>query len=325
MEELKGFDAYEGKIILGYSYQKRNGLIVPTAPEIKVPKINKKYFNWAKKLTELNPREYLENEFNKMDAKDIIERAAYVIVNLLGKDALNQFEDFLDTIEIIDSPSVLNGVVLEGLNPETNERIMHKTCIPNINVEAHAIVLVHEFIHYYSKVKKIEDNKKQFYLEILSVFSEKYAIEKLREIVTDKDFEKKLISSRLDGTLYHFNEAPVVNKETIDFYNKIKRGKDPSVAAKLEELLPWIKSKETIEDMWDYRASLRDSYGLGYLYSDALLEKCLDDENNVKATIKKYFDGDMSIEEVLKYYDIRADKFELYDKSYNRAKSILKK
>ena len=40
MAELKGFDAYEGKIILGYSWQKRNGLIVPTAPEINIPKIN---------------------------------------------------------------------------------------------------------------------------------------------------------------------------------------------------------------------------------------------------------------------------------------------
>ena len=324
MAELKGFDAYEGKIILGYSWQKRNGLIVPTAPEINIPKINKKYFTWAKKLTDLNAKEYLENEFISLDQKSILEGTAYIIENLLGEEALDDYVKFLSTIEIIDVPNVLDGVVLESLDPNTNERKMHKTCIPNTNVEAHIIVLVHEFIHYYSKIRKVEDLSKQFYLEILSVFSEKYSIEKLREIVADKDFEKKMISNRIAGTLYHFNEVPVSNKEIIEEYNRCKKLGNKGVLNKIEELLPWIKTKETIEDMWDYRACQRDSYGLGYLYSDALLEKCLDDENNVKATLKKYFDGDLTIEEVLKYYDIRADKFEIYDKSYNRAKTILK-
>ena len=201
---------------------------------------------------------------------------------------------------------------------------MHKTCIPNINVEAHVIVLVHEFIHYYSKLRKVEDLSKQFYLEILSVFLEKYSIEKLRGIVSDKDFEKKMISNRLYGTLYHFNELPTSTKEAIEEYNRLKKLGNKDLLNKIEELLPWIKTKETIDDMWDYRACQRDSYGLGYLYSDALLEKCLDDEHNVKTSIKKYFDGEKTIEEVLKYYDIRADKFELYDKSYNRTKSLLK-
>ena len=324
MTELKGFDAYEGKIILGYSWQKRNGLIVPTAPEINIPKINKKYFTWAKKLTDLNAREYLENEFISLDQNEILQRAAYIIANLLGEAALDDFTNFLETIEIIDVPNVLDGVVLETLDPNTNERKMHKTCIPNINVEAHVIVLVHEFIHYYSKLRKVEDLSKQFYLEILSVFLEKYSIEKLRGIVSDKDFEKKMISNRLYGTLYHFNEVPTSTKEAIEEYNRLKKLGNKDLLNKIEELLPWIKSKETIDDMWDYRACQRDSYGLGYLYSDALLEKCLDDEQNVKTNIKKYFDGEKTIEELLKYYDIRADKFELYDKSYNRTKSLLK-
>ena len=324
MEELKGFDAYEGKIILGYSHQKRNGLIIPTAPETKISKISKKYFNWADKLTDLKPREYSEDEFFSMSTDEILEKSAYVIASLLGEKALESFADFLESIEIIDSKNVLDGVVLEALDPKTNERFLYKTCIPNINVEAHIIVLVHEFIHYYSKMKKIEDNKKQFYLEILSIFSEKISIEKLRPYISDKTFEKKMISNRLVGMLYHFNEAPVFNKEVIEQYNRFRRLKDKTIQNELEELLPWIKNKDTIEDMWDYRACQRDSYGLGYLYSDALLEKYLDDEENVKSTIKKYFDGDMSIEEVLKYYDIRADKFELYDKSYNRVKTLLK-
>ena len=324
MEELKGFDAYEGKIILGYSWQKRNGLIVPTAPEIAIPKINKKYFTWAKKLTDLKPKEYLENEFISLDQNEILQCAAYIIENLLGKEALEDYVKFLGTIEIIDVPNVLDGVVLESLDPKTNERKIHKTCIPNTNVEAHIIVLVHEFIHYYSKVRKVDDLSKQFYLEILSVFSEKYSIEKLKEIVADKDFEKKMISNRLAGTLYHFNEVPTSNKEVIEEYNRLKKIGNKALLNKIEDLLPWIKTKETIEDMWDYRACQRDSYGLGYLYSDALLEKCLDDEQNVKTSIKKYFDGDLSIEDLLKYYDIRADKFELYDKSYARAKTILK-
>ena len=325
MEELKGFDAYEGKIILGYSWQKRNGLIVPTAPEIKIPKVNKKYFTWADKLNTLEPREYEESEFNKSSEEEILESVVYVIVNLLGENALESFNDFLDSIEIINIPNVLDGVVLETLDPKTNQRVMHKTCIPNINVEAHVIVLVHEFIHYYCKMKKVEDTRKQFYLEILSTFSEKYSIEKLRTVVTDKDFEKKMTNNRLAGMLYHFTEVPKFNKEVIDTYHFSKKIGNVELQNKLEELLPWLISNKTIEDMWDYRACMRDSYGLGYLYSDALLEKCLDDEKNVTGTIKKYIDGDMTIEEVLKYYDIRPDKFELYDKSYNRAKAILKK
>ncbi len=324
MEDLKGFDAYEGKIILGYSWQKRNGLIVPTAPEIKIPKISKKYFTWADKLNALAPREYEENEFNAMNTDDILERTAYIIASLLGEEALESFGDFLETVEITNVPNVLDGVVLEALDPRTNERIMHKTCIPNINVEAHIIVLVHEFIHYYSKMRKVEDTKKQFYLEILSTFSEKYSIERLRPIVTDKDFEKKMTNNRLSGMLYHFTNVPKFNKEVLDAYYLAKKVHNIPLQKKLEELLPWITSKDTIDDMWDYRACMRDSYGLGYLYSDALLEKCIDDEKNVTAIIKKYFDGEMNIEEVLKYYDIRADKFELYDKSYNRAKTILK-
>ena len=92
MEELKGFDAYEGKIILGYSYQKRNGLIVPTAPEIKIPKVNKKYFTWADKLNTLEPREYEESEFNKASEEEILESAVYVIVNLLGENALESLK-----------------------------------------------------------------------------------------------------------------------------------------------------------------------------------------------------------------------------------------
>ena len=41
-----------------------------------------------------------------------------------------------------------------------------------------------------------------------------------KEIITnllkEKDFEKKLVSTRLDGTLYHFNEVPKINKETME-------------------------------------------------------------------------------------------------------------
>ena len=325
MEELRGFDAYEGQIILGFGIEKRKGLIVPKVKELEVPKVNKKYNNWARKLTELEPKEYKEKEFNSLDTETIIRYAAYIIDRLLGSKALDDFKEFLKTIEITNSDSVLDGVVLEIVDTRTWERFIHKTCIPNINVEAHAVSLVHEFVHYYCKVRKIENTKKRFYLEILSTFFEKFAVNKLKEIVSDDEFEKKMTSSRLDGTLWHFNESPFENKELIKIYNAAKKVGDIGTVYQIEQLAPWIKTNSGIQDMWDYRANLRDSYGLGYLYSDALLEKCLDDEQNVKTNIKKYFDGEKTIEELLKYYDIRADKFELYDKSFNRAKNILKK
>lgn len=337
MEELEGYGAWENDLIFSHGLKKRNGEIIQEPEELENYQNKKEYKKWAKKISSLRPTEYKEKDFKRLNIIDdlnsecILSYASYIIEDLLGIDAVQYFMDFVSLIEITDDESILNGVVISKENIHTKETIIEKVYISNINTEAHIVALVHEFMHYYEKVKKVGNPKNVCYSEILSQFAEKYAIKKITEKSSDEQFEKKIYSTRLESIKFHFIDVPTDRKKCINDYKTFKNNKNISVEEKimvkenLRSMFPWVLSKEGIQDMWDYRTALRDSYALGYIYSDALLEKCLEDEETIKSSLRKYFDGKMSLETILSDEEIYLNNYELLEKSYEKACKILNK
>ena len=331
MEKLEGYGAWENDLIFSHGLKKRNGEIIQEPEELGDYQNKKEYKKWAKKISSLRPIEYKEKDFKRLNMIDdlnlecIISYASYIIEDLLGIEAVQDFMDFISLIEITDDESILNGVVI------SKEKIIEKVYISNINTEAHIVSLVHEFIHYYERVKKVNNTKNICYDEILSQFAEKYAIKKITKISSDEQFEKKLYSTRLETIKFHFVDGPADRKKCINDYKNFKNNKNIPIEQKLKvkddlkNIFPWMLSKEGIQDMWDYRTALRDSYALGYIYSDALLEKCIEDEEKIKSSLRKYFDGDMPLEVILSDEEISLYNHELIEKSYEKACKILNK
>ena len=156
-------------------------------------------------------------------------------------------------------------------------------------------------------------NKKRYYQEILPLYAEKYSIQYLTKISKDKDFEKKVESSRVEGIVWHFTYKIKDVEDILQVYDNAKKINDTKTIELLEHNYPFFKTSQGRQDMKNYFKCLRDSYGIGYLYADALYRKGLIDSKVLKQKLNAIFTHEETLEEVLKYYDISTRNFKIYD------------
>ena len=325
--EKTAYEMSEHQLIRNYGICVDNGIIYKTNKDLEKNSIKKKYDTWLRKLAELNPKEYDVSSITKLDKKLIIELALNIVVSIFGAKVAPEFLNYVKTIQVNNKNLLLDGMSsLIGIpNPETKVLEIHDvTFIPNIEYFSSVSIIIHEFIHYYIRIKKIDEGKKRYYNEILSLYAEKYSNQFIFNMTKDEGFLKKMESTRIEGILWHYYVSPNETEAVLKIYNDAKKRKDYSLIQELEKTFPYFKSPKGIEHMKGYRKCLADSYGIGYLFSHTLYNKGLEDQKVLREKLNSYFNSEINLEELLSYYGISTDNFKLYDDSYAYLKKVLK-
>lgn len=325
--EKTAYEQAEKDLINEYIKSIKNGTIYSTTKDLDKASVSKKHENWIRKISELNPKEYDVSAMEKIDKEIVLEITLDILIKIFGENIGESYIEYLKSIEVTNQKTLLDGMASKvGIkNPETNNLdLFDITFIPNINYLSSVVVLIHEFMHYYTYKKEVNEGKKRYYNEILSLYGEKYAINYLSELVKNKEFLKVMESTRVEGILWHYIISPSEMETIIKLYRTAKNNKDYQMLYQIEKDLPQLFTEEGIKYIKSYRKCLADSYGIGYLFADALYKKGLDDSSILRTNISSYYNGDKSLQEILNYYNISTTNFKLYDDTYDYLKKVLK-
>lgn len=314
MNNKNVYETNEVLFIEEYADAYKKGLTLPTTKDLESKKALNKYTSWIGKLIELKPREYNKDSFEQMNQEDILEISIDIVIEIFGESFLEDFQDFFKVLIVTNENRILDGLCMHKVNKK-NRDISEGfiNFIPNIDVITSVVVILHEFLHYLELSRRIDLNKKRYYQEILPLYAEKYSIQYLTKISKDKDFEKKVESSRVEGIVWHFTYKIKDVEDILQVYDNAKKINDTKTIELLEHNYPFFKTSQGRQDMKNYFKCLRDSYGIGYLYADALYRKGLIDSKVLKQKLNAIFTHEETLEEVLKYYDISTRNFKIYD------------
>ena len=171
-------------------------------------------------------------------------------------------------------------------------------------------------------------NKKRYYEEVLSIYVEKRATELLSQILFNPRLQQMISETRLEAIAWHYDTHEKEIKEFLQEVETVKKVAKihPLGALQLmsfEQQIPWIKNAETLRVAEQYRKNLAASYGLGYLYSEALMARYKDDELRTNVKIGETLKGDLSLQGLLDYFGINANNDEVYkivDKSLEKVR-----
>ena len=254
---------------------------------------------------------YTLDDFDKIDIYNVIKIFSDIILQLFDNDSYIKEEifDFLKLIKIEERTGPMDGVVYEFKDTLTMEvgRIVY---VPSMNDTSSIICLAHEFIHYHYHVNEKYEIKK-YYNEILSILSEKLASIYLYDNNIDSSIIKKIEMTRLDSIQYHY----------------VTRVQELSDLKTLSTIIPDLKSQDFLSRLYTeskmYYDSLAQSYGIGYIYSENML-KLYETENNFKNKLIDVLKFNTSLQSILDYYEITANKKEVFDVAKQKVRSILK-
>ena len=83
-----------------------------------------------------------------------------------------------------------------------------------------------------------------------------------------------------------------------------------------------IRTGKGVSAIRGYYQNIADGYGIGFLYSESLLAKYLDDEKAFHAQLAKVTGHEIGLQQMLNYYGINATSNEVYDRVNTRLEEI---
>lgn len=302
-------------IFVAYSLgcQTRSGIYVPGNPDLMVPRAKDRYDSVIRYIDSKNPREYTISEFGSQKMIDNYEFVYYIACSILGEseELFESFKEFISNIRINNSNSVLDGYCYQIINPDKPSEYMIE--IPSEESISSIACVLHEFIHFYLLKHQISFPK-AYYEEILSILFEKIAADFVEKDLNEKDFTKKIESSRLDCVRYHH----VNNKEEMEamrLFLQLIRQYSQNWQEQEEKMLADYKA---------YHDKLSHSYGLGYIYAENLFLLYKNDKNTFIEAMKKIFSGEVTLQEVLDDFNITTANKVIFDNAKIKIKGITK-
>ena len=285
------------------------------------------YQNYINTIIDVNPKEYFKSSFIKLSKKEIKNIVGEIIIYIFGnnEEIKNELNNFFNSIVENQSKSIFNSTCL--VLKEDNHKIF-KIDAPALNNISSIVTLCHEFTHYHLH---IHDNayvdKKHYYEEILSILVELITIHMLKEKEIS-DIRNKIINTRLEIIAWHYSTHLEEIDKLIQTYIKVYKISQINPLAlkdrqKLEQNCSWLKNEFNYKRYTEYDKSLRESYGLGFLYAYNLLVKILEDKNNL-IKIRELLNGH-SISDLLEYYQISTSNFTTYEKVNTMVRQIRQK
>lgn len=309
----------ETKFIEAFEDDIRRGVINPNIVDLSTSKQKTPYQQYINKIIRLNPKEYFTDSMPEFK-EDFFKIASYLVIQIFGQEYFNEFRELiLNKLYVNQSKVLFDGVSIQVSDAENNyKRLENAIEIPDFTHLSSIVCLLHEFTHYICQKHNLTFNKKMYYEEILSIYVEKRAIELLNQILHVQPFTSKIEETRLEGIKWHYTE----HKAELDILYKtieqLHRDAKTNMFARLNiELMkrdiPQVESLDRFKRFIQFYENRSAGYGLGYLYSESLLSHHLDDPTTAHKKLQQVLSTDISLEELLRYYNISTDNRQVYD------------
>ncbi len=290
LDSIKQDEIY--KAAHDYSIYVKKGIYTPNTIELKNKLSNDRHNNFIDEILRSKPREYTIEDFELINDNEIIEIFSKLVFMIFGFNTTieDDLKYFIYNFEIRKSQfnSPLDGAlkIIEYPNME----VKYKTYIPNLNTVSSIICLLHEFAHFVVRKHNLNFNNKYYYEEIMSILFEKIGIEILNNEGIGKGIQQKIENVRISSIYYHY-------KIKILEYNSLFRilRNDKDNAKEIEKIIKEIILFET---------ALSNAYSFGYIYSENLLQKFIEDPELVKFKLQNILFENITLQQVLDYYDI---------------------
>lgn len=294
--------------------QTRSGIYIPGNPDLMVPRAKDRYDSVIKYIDGKNPREYFISDFSSQKMEDNLEYVYYIACSILGEsdELFEIFKDFVDNLCINDSKSILDGYCYKTIDPNKPSQYMIE--IPSETSISSIACALHEFIHFYLLKHNIAFPK-AYYEEILSILFEKIAADFVEQDLKEKDYIRKIESSRLDCIRYH-NVNKKEELEAMRLFLQLVRQYSKN----------WQEHEQRmLLDYEAYHDKLAHSYGLGYIYAENLFLLYKNDKKTFIEVMKKIFSGEVTLQEALDDFNITTANKVVFDNAKIKIKEVTKK
>ena len=312
----------ENNIIKSYIYAVKKGLTDPVVHEIEKTKAERRYNEYIKNVISVNPREYFISEIPAIEKKEFIELANLIAHDIFGDKNINEFNDLINNkLKTNGSNMIFDGISTNTMDLTTGE-IIRNIEIPDLYHVSSIITLLHEYTHYHMQLRNDSFERNQHLNEVPSIYVEKLATRKLKELLNMATLEQIIHETRLETIVWHYVTHADEVMQFINMYNKMKNNPACSqMVRQMEEACPWLSSNDSQRMYNMYRKSVAASYGLGYLFSESLLDKYDEDESIATNKFIEAIDRNITLKELLDYYKIDA----INNKTYETVNKTLTK
>ncbi len=320
------YSDYEIALSESFGIEVDKGIIQLENTDTQSNKARTKYNRYIKSIIETKPREYLTSEFDTLGRKYVFEKAFEIIIYIFGSDVVEHALNYFQLLYPSGAKEVLNGVSLRAKDTRDGS-VIEQVEIPDFETSSNIVTIVHEFAHYYFNKIGVSYNKKRYYEEIISILTEKIASQIVELHTCERDFYDKITEHRLEIISWHYDShVPEMNSLLLELSKLEKEAKtNPFTRLKLETLktqLPMLRTAKGISALRGYYTNLADSYGIGFLYSESLLAKFLDDEKTFRNQLSRVTNQEIGLQQLLNYYGINASNNEVYERANTRIEQI---
>ena len=323
------YQDFERDIIGTFMYDVKNGYTESTIEDLKNPKAERKYKEYLDKVASINPRELSCNYTDTISNDTFGIMADHLFQDIFSEKLNSEYTDLVEHHLCVNySDKLMEGVSLKIIDPKDFSKVINVMEVPDFSHVSSIVCLMHEYVHYHFQAANINTRRKKYYDEILPIFVEKVTAKMLKDQFDINDIEQIVHESRLETINWHYFVHPKEVKFLLDNLPKLKRSAEKGDFTakfsldKLYETYPCLQTAEGTQYFEMYNKHLAAAYGIGYLFSESLFEKYMEDEALGKKLFNSVLLNEMSLEELLKYYNIYSANRSVYEVAEGRLKLV---
>ncbi len=324
------YEQFEIPLLMSHAEDVKNGKLLKDNIDISGGKARNKYNQYIESIKRLNAREFKISAFPMIGTNEVLNIAGSIILYIYGPEVIPVYEDFLKVLHSTKTDQALNGISVVTLNQITNET-KKLVEVPDMRYCSTAVTIVHEFTYFIFRKLNIDNSKKRYYDEILSIYAEKVA-NFLITIELGKEgplFSQRIEETRLEVIAWHYTVGVTEAEKLVREYAKCKASKNPTISvlsyiSSVEKELPIVKTPEGRSLLLSYYQNKADSYGMGYLYAEYLFQKSLEDQKQATTQLKRLLNKEQTLQELLDFYNINARNYQVYDAVNQRLELVRK-
>ena len=312
-------DKLEPKFIETFEEEIKRGKTNPEIVDLSTYKQKRLYQDYINKIIKLNPQEYFVTQMPEFK-EEFFKIAGYLVLNIFGQEYFNEFQELiLNNLYVNHSNVLFDGISLNFADQKDFKSVKQAIEIPDFTHVSSIVCLLHEFTHYICQKHNLTYNKKAYYEEILSIYVEKRALTILNEILNLNNYTSKIEETRLEAIKWHYTEHQQDLQGLKQIVEELHKASKTDFFAKMnlemmKKDIPQVESLERFKRLLQFYDNRSASYGLGYLYSESLLFHSLDDQFTLNKKFQQVLNTDITLEELLRFYNINTSNKKVYDR-----------
>ncbi len=324
------YEQYEVALLMSHAEDVKKGNLLKDNIDIAGGKAHNKYNQYIDSIKRLNAKEFKLSSFPIIGLNEVLNLSGSIIVHLFGEEVIPIFKEFLEVLYPTNTDQALDGISVTALNQITNET-KKLVEVPDMRYSSTVITIVHEFTHFLLRHLNIDNSKKRYYDEILSIYAEKVASFFMMTELGKEGilFFQRIEQTRLEGITWHYTVGVPEAENLVKEYLRCKQTKNPTISllsytSSVEKELPIIKTAEGRSLLLSYYQNKADSYGMGYLYAEYLFQKFLENPELAKTQLKRVLEKEITLQQLLDFYKINARNYQVYE-TVNKKLELVRK